>query len=49
MTEACGNCTERLPVQQCHVHLTTQEVVEIARCADCRSKFGAADWVTAVL
>ena len=49
MAETCGNCTELLPVRRCHIHLSTHEVVEITLCEDCRSKFVAADWVTAVL
>jgi len=45
----CANCGKDLPVQKYDIHLSTDEVVELALCEGCRHKFVTSDWVTAVV
>ncbi|ELY95040.1 hypothetical protein C483_01711 [Natrialba hulunbeirensis JCM 10989] len=50
MSTICANCgDDRLPVQWCHVYLSTDEVVEVALCEGCRYRFVTAEWVEAVV
>lgn len=49
MTETCTNCGEALPAQRYHIHLSTDEVLEIMLCEGCHHKFVAADWVDVMI
>ncbi|GEM_PF-1019538 len=49
MTRPCVNCGESVPTDRYHVHLSTDEVVEVALCESCRYKFVTAEWVRAVV
>ena len=45
----CTNCGSDLSIQRYHLHLSTDEVVELALCEGCRYRFVTADWVRAVV
>lgn len=46
----CVNCGEEdYPVDQYHVHLSTDQVIELELCEGCRHKFVTADWVEFVV
>lgn len=46
----CTNCgANEYPVQQYHVHLATDQVVEVRLCEGCRHKFVSSDWVEFVI
>ena len=49
MSASCINCGADLPARQYHVHLETDQVVELELCEGCRYKFVTADWVKAVV
>lgn len=45
----CANCERDRPVERHHVHLESDEVMEMDLCEACRHKFATADWVDAVV
>ncbi|SDQ53836.1 hypothetical protein [Natronobacterium texcoconense] len=49
MLETCANCRANVPARRYHVHLSTDEVVEIPLCEGCRYKFVTAEWVDTVV
>ncbi|MFC7225247.1 hypothetical protein ACFQKF_19420 [Halalkalicoccus sp. GCM10025322] len=49
MTETFANCRDDPPTQRYHIHLSTEEIVEIMLCDGCRHKFVTANWVDALI
>lgn len=49
MTETCANCGDDLPTQRYHIHLSTEEIMEIMLCEGCRHKFATATWVDTLI
>ncbi|ELY62467.1 hypothetical protein C490_17933 [Natronobacterium gregoryi SP2] len=47
--ETCANCEEELPSRRYHVHLSTDDAVELPLCEGCRYKFVTAEWVDTVV